>query len=365
MPLTPEQQTAIHQHAANLVVVAGAGSGKTFVLVERFLDLLDRNPSWPLNALVAITFTQKAAQEMRDRVRRALQDRLNDAAGDPTAEMLWAERLAAMDSARIDTIHALCAAILRANAAEAQIDPGFEVLDETEAQITLDAAVDLALRRAVAENDPALTLVGEYGAGPVRTALKTFARADRVPLPADLFAAWEALWQAEAEAQIAALGADAEFSAAVAWAPLAGWPRDDKLAAIWAAIRAPLAVLGDGTLDERVQALEQLSTTIKVNVGSASKWGGKDELTAAKDALKTLREACKRALAAIGERPGELDRQAAARLPLWLRLIERVQTTYRTIKAERRALDFDDLETKARDLLRDPAVRARYLGVEF
>ena len=54
-------------------MIAGAGSGKTFVLVERYLALLDRNPDWSLNALVAITFTQKAAQEMRDRVRQHLQ----------------------------------------------------------------------------------------------------------------------------------------------------------------------------------------------------------------------------------------------------------------------------------------------------
>ncbi len=63
-------------------MIAGAGSGKTYVWCERYLALLDRNPDWALNALVAITFTQKAAQEMRDRVRQHLQQQAD---ADPDA----------------------------------------------------------------------------------------------------------------------------------------------------------------------------------------------------------------------------------------------------------------------------------------
>ena len=144
MPLTPAQERAIHDHDDNLIVVAGAGSGKTYVLVERYLALLDSHPDWSLNALVAITFTQKAAQEMRDRVRQHLQRQVDAATTKTTPR--WANRLAAMDSARIDTIHGLCASILRANAAEAGVDPGFEVLDEIEAEVLLDDALDDVFR---------------------------------------------------------------------------------------------------------------------------------------------------------------------------------------------------------------------------
>src|SRR5690606_9875827 len=98
MNFTPAQHSAIFTHDRNLMVVAGAGSGKTAVLVQRYLALLDSHPDWSLNALVAITFTQKAAQEMRARVRQSLEGRL--AAATLAADIdVWSARLAAMDSA--------------------------------------------------------------------------------------------------------------------------------------------------------------------------------------------------------------------------------------------------------------------------
>jgi len=74
MSFTPQQEKAIQTLGKNLIVVAGAGSGKTRVLVERFLYLLQQDQSLPLNALVAITFTREAALEMRNRVRKSLED---------------------------------------------------------------------------------------------------------------------------------------------------------------------------------------------------------------------------------------------------------------------------------------------------
>ena len=72
---TKEQLVAIQTQDRSLAVEAGAGTGKTWVLVERFVHLLETHPDWPLDALVAITFTEKAAREMRDRVRRAIEER--------------------------------------------------------------------------------------------------------------------------------------------------------------------------------------------------------------------------------------------------------------------------------------------------
>ena len=198
MALTEAQEVAIHEHDQNLIVIAGAGSGKTYVLVGRYLDLLDRNPDWALNQLVAITFTQKAAQEMRDRVRQHLQQQADDA-DDPDSAARWANRLAAMDSARIDTIHGLCASILRANAAAANVDPAFTVLDEIEARVLIDSAIDDVLRTLEA-GDPALALFTEYDERSIRDVLRTLAPLD---LPeGDLFDLWRDQWEAGARAQV-------------------------------------------------------------------------------------------------------------------------------------------------------------------
>ena len=62
MTLTLQQQTAVTIEDRALLVEAGAGTGKTFVLTERFLNLLDRHPDWPLESIIAVTFTKKATR---------------------------------------------------------------------------------------------------------------------------------------------------------------------------------------------------------------------------------------------------------------------------------------------------------------
>src|SRR6185436_2744909 len=105
MTYTAEQHDAIFTHDRNLIVTAGAGSGKTRVLVDRFIALLEANPDWPLPSLVAITFTEKAAREMRDRVRQAIEQRIIEAtiADDEDAIRRWRDHQATLDSARIGT----------------------------------------------------------------------------------------------------------------------------------------------------------------------------------------------------------------------------------------------------------------------
>ncbi|NWG17095.1 MAG: UvrD-helicase domain-containing protein [Chloroflexi bacterium] len=367
MKPTPEQHDAIFTHDRNLIVVAGAGSGKTHVLVERFLALLDANPDWPLNALVAITFTRKAAQEMRDRVRRELENRYHAAPN----ETCWAERLASMESARIDTIHGLCATILRANAAEAGIDPGFEVLDEIDARLMLDNTLDTLLQTLVETDDPTVALLLEYGADAVHNALVDLMTAEIGDPPADPETHWQQLWADNAERVVQLMLADPTFQSLIRWSPPGGsWPdedSDDRLYQTWQKCRDPLDVLAyGGNLADRVSALETLSSGIKLVGGKANNWGGKENLNAAKDGLKEIRQRAQAALDEIGSPPGELDRRAAELLPLWVSLIRRAQEAYRRAKADERLLDFDDLERRTRSLLCDfPQVCDRYQGKEF
>lgn len=119
---------------ANLIINAGPGSGKTRVLVAHYLDLLMKHENWDIDAVVAITFTEKAAAEMKERITRIL---LNTR---QKAELKkWRDRAAKilehLPHAPIGTIHSFCARLLRHFALEAGIDPSFRILDELEAQI--------------------------------------------------------------------------------------------------------------------------------------------------------------------------------------------------------------------------------------
>ena len=125
--LTPDQRDAAIERNRDIVVTAGAGSGKTRTLVARYASLLADGLS--PRAVVAVTFTEKAAREMRSRVRQALTDLLKQASTEEERQR-WITVNSEMDAARIGTIHSLCAEILRAHPAEAEIDPKFDVLDE-------------------------------------------------------------------------------------------------------------------------------------------------------------------------------------------------------------------------------------------
>ncbi len=145
--LTPRQQEAALARGLDVVVTAGAGSGKTSTLVARYASLLAEGMD--LRRVVAITFSEKAAREMRSRIRRTLAE-LADARQTEEEHQFWVDLNARMDSARISTIHSLCAEILRAHPAEAGVDPKFEVVEES---------LTTALRAQVVE-DTLATLVG-------------------------------------------------------------------------------------------------------------------------------------------------------------------------------------------------------------
>lgn len=363
MDFTDQQRNAITNHAHNLIVVAGAGSGKTRVLVERYLALLEANRDWPLDSLVAITFTKKAAGEMRDRVRKGLENRYN-AATTPADAAHWSRLLGEMDSARIDTIHGLCADILRANAAEAGLDPDFVVLDETEGRIILEDVADRTLA-ALAESpdDPLTQLLAEYDGQKIRAALADAAliALDIEPLPDNLLARWQALWAQDTQVQLR------QFMQIVETIGTFTPPPDDKIGESWRICLAALDHIVDSGYDVTTSfaALNDIAS-VGMRGGSPKNWGDDATFQAAKDSLKQIRQEAVNTRQQIGDPPGELDQQAAHLLSLWVDLIRRVQDAYLEAKASQSLVDFDDLERMTRDLLlNNPAVQARYRGEAF
>src|SRR6185436_8739912 len=123
----------------HISVTAGPGSGKTTVLVERFLHIL-RTHKLNIDQIVAITFTNRAANEMRERLREELNALLKEAS--PEERPQWLNYKRTLDGAVITTIHGFCVRLLREFPVEARVDPQFVLLDEHRTAMLLAAVVE-------------------------------------------------------------------------------------------------------------------------------------------------------------------------------------------------------------------------------
>ena len=116
----------------NMVVEAAAGTGKTSELVQRIIAVLAGGRA-SIDQIIAVTFTEKAAGELKLRLRSVL-ERARAQSNDLNRRRYLEEALAHLEEARVSTIHALCADLLRERPVEAQIDPEFEVMTEVQSQ---------------------------------------------------------------------------------------------------------------------------------------------------------------------------------------------------------------------------------------
>jgi ATP-dependent helicase/nuclease subunit A len=144
--LEPQQAEAAFEIQKHISVTAGPGSGKTTVLVERYLHIL-RERHLSIDQIVAITFTNRAANEMRERLRTRLNEILLTASGDERKRWLGYKRT--LDGAVITTIHGFCARLLREFPVEARVDPQFLLLDEHRAAMLLESVVEEALSKFI------------------------------------------------------------------------------------------------------------------------------------------------------------------------------------------------------------------------
>ena len=370
--LDPIQFDAVTKRGADIVVTAGAGSGKTRTLVARFLTLVEEGA--PLRSLIAITFTDKAAREMRTRIRAYLTSPLTPFAPSPLSELEnrrgerglgeWDE----IDNARIGTIHSLCAAILRAHPAQAAVDPGFGVLDENASAAFRAQAIQATLDWT-ANDANAVALFTFLKENALREMLTTLLE-KRSTARAAFAAAKEprAVW---ATALTHALARYTESpnvrDALTTLRDLHA--RDELTSNAGVKLAAQIVTLLENwgrfkNAQDWDDKLRKLFAMRRQNLGGAV--GSKG---AAKDAAKILREAYdeiidpwlggKTASDAIPR--WSFDERAADALPQLHRAFDVAIREYDALKAERRALDFDDLEAQTVALLENNAdVRARW-----
>ena len=352
MSLDPAQRSAVEARGS-VAVVAGAGTGKTHMLARRYLHHLRAGGLRPLE-VVAVTFTRRAADELRARIRGVVEDAL--ASGD---RRVHPDAAFEVDAAPIGTIHALAQRICHAFPSEAGLPPDVSVLDDLDGKLWTAEALDAALDAVHASEITALpfSLLREA----LRTLLADPFRAE-IALAKDATALRAELDAARERALAGGLGT-AWTDAAVRLRAASG-PSDHPAEVSRRSALDAVATLSAGTAGDDEAALAwQTLAGLRPTAGRASDWGaGGVELADVKAALRTLRDAA-RELWQDGRGPaawrwGPLDDRMVERTAAVRTAFARVRADLTERKRRAKVVDFGDLEVHAVRALEHDSVRS-------
>jgi ATP-dependent helicase/nuclease subunit A len=290
-----EQQMAAVEATGEVFVSAGAGTGKTAVLVERFVRAVC-DDGLDVDSILVITYTRRAAAELRTRIRAELVARgRHDLARE-------------LDGAWISTIHGFCLRLLKAYPFSAGLDPRFRELDDAQAAVLRSEAFERALAEFCAGGEQdRLQLLATYGAAGLRRMLT---------------GVYETLRSAGRPLEL-------------------GVGDRPELAARVEELRNAAAGLGGDVADQLLALLERDGRPDRLLDLSGFK---------VRDDRAVLYEEARLAV-----EQAALDEAAARDRDLLQELLERFALSYAEEKARESALDFEDLQLNARDLLRDDA----------
>lgn len=342
MSLTPDQERAAHA-PHSVCITAGAGTGKTFMLAARYLYHLQQGYS-PLQ-IVAVTFTNKAATELRSRIRQTVLSQASDRSD-------W---LAELEAAPISTFHSLASRICREQAQIVGIPPDFTALDEWEGQLWQTEHLAAALDHLPSElyaNIPyslmraaMLAFLGDRLSAETalncdstqwENALKTFREKELEKLIQETI--WQNAWQCFHQI-IGKSGDKIEEARQIVLAAMVSIQARENIAA----------------------GLNQIAK-VALRGGSEKSWASKEDLAEVKKHLKAIKEWIspieKAGLLTLTM--GELDQQIVVTLPDLKRAFDFVQNYLSQIKQQQRILDFNDLEVYALKALNNPQIKKYY-----
>ena len=368
---TPSQEAAVRTRGADILVSAGAGSGKTMVLTERLMAYLtDPDAPEELDRFLVITFTKAAAGELKSRIADKIADAL---AADPGSRRLRRQS-ALCRQAQIGTIHSFCAALLRENAHLLQLSPDFRILDEDRAAAMRAAALERELEASYerAEDYPGFLLLADtVGAGRddrrlAELALTLHAKMQSHARPERWAARQTELLRADyADARETPWGREVLESAA---ATAAYWAEEFErlLGGIRGAERIKTAY--GPSLQETAEALRELCRCLELGWDRARacfpvpfpglRGVPKDLEPALTERVKARRAACKKAMdkladALASESAALLDelRQTAPAMEALLALTLRFDARYAADKRRAGLVDYADLEHLSARLL--------------
>jgi ATP-dependent helicase/nuclease subunit A len=370
--LTAQQITAIETTGPNLLVAASAGTGKTTVLARRCLYLLVTKKV-PLRSVLAVTFTEAAAADMRRKIASGLRDYLKQNPNDDLQREMML-----IDRAPISTLHAFCFKLVRDHFHQLRLDPGIGIIDEDEAELLKSDVGDRLLERWFARDDDArdrfLALAEAYGGRDGQSLARQVRRLHEflqtLPNPDK--------WRAEAKAAYAADGGFTKLHWFEAYRSI--WQRelnqckasaDDArslvdrvggmekyhahLAAIQRVIDNWLAIVGQHPDTQEWALLLASARGLKWDkappVSRAT-----EQLKFAQGLIKALKDRISNRLCKdlAAQTPAEMIAGIQAAAPLVATILELqcdFESEYTNAKARRSLLDFNDLERYAYELL--------------
>ncbi|NLY11634.1 MAG: UvrD-helicase domain-containing protein [Firmicutes bacterium] len=331
---TKQQENAITIIDRDLAVSAGAGSGKTKVLVERYIHLLNNGLNF--KDIIAITFTKKAAQEMKDRIRKTLKE-------SPVSRL---QKMAnEVPTAQISTFHSFCQRIVREHPKEAAIDPLFQLGEEWQVNALLNQVItDILEERLLAGSSDLYEIKEEFSSQKAFVAQLVRIYGDMVGKGITEFHVKEqANYQDRIQSEKIAFQSAMDDLLAIDYSTIKLTPNlRDRLSLLlqgWQEMKESFEYSFGEELMEVIEIFDEL---LKGN------WYKLAEFV---NPIRELSQELKQVLA---------DEQGSRYLGVITDILTEVHHRYQEEKRNQGLLDFNDLELLAIKLLTNPQIRERY-----
>lgn len=357
---TDQQAAAINTRDVSIALSAGAGCGKTFVLTQRFLKLIEPGaPPDRLSHIVAITFTERAAREMRDRIRETCLAQLKNC---PPADVNhWQAVIRGLDSARISTIHSFCTSILRSHAVSARLDPHFGLLEQGTSDTFLRKVIHEAVHELLKqENADCIQLVYRFGLEKTYELLIALVPQQfriefdefRTLAPETLAGRMRDYWEQDYIPMQLAEIAKSDATLHLLRLMNSHEPANPKMRERFQVLKSRIPELLSGGPRLRDELLATLMNHAKVQgAGTKKDWDDVTVYEQIRDGFKELRDVLKPVYETLSPDPASFLLAAEFSLVV-LRVAEYAAKCYQDSKAEKGLLDFDDLLLQTRDLFR-------------
>ena len=412
------QQSAIDVRGENVIVSAGAGSGKTSVLVERVVQCVLDDPAVDISRLLVVTFTEAAAAEMRKRIGERLSGMAEEAAltGQNELYRRLARQISQLEQAQISTLHSFCMQVVRQNYLRLEIDPAFDIISEDDAVLMKTACLEQVMEAKLAQvsdveadegavsngswgpsdvapeaNAEFIQMLDMFGAGdpknvfPLVFRLDTFARSQSVPR------AWlDAIRQNYATATSVSLTELPWYGAFAAWCErqladardameearqLASGIGELTKYSVYLNDAMPLLLEASNALERAdfVTVTGQLSAILSLKTPSAKKNPDDATVEDIKEQVKALRTQALNTLKPVAAIVGRgIDAliddiaQMAPAIHQLVGLVEAFESAFMLEKRRNGQLDFNDLEHFAFEVLTDDTTgEARRLQEQY